>query len=115
VSSQVIYADRELQDVDTKALDVTSGEAAALAADSTYFVQNTGLRKDGGPVGMHHYACLIQVASEPTTAAQLKRARAGAVLLQPGGEGAKYKKQAGKTGYVWSPYGEVSVSINQAP
>ena len=115
MSSLLIYADRELQDIDTKALDVISGEAAALAANTKYRVQNTGLRKDGGLVGMHHQACLIQVASEPATPAQLKRARAGAVLLQPGGEGAEYEKQDGKTGYVWSPYGEVSVSINPAP
>ena len=114
MSSLLIYADRELQDIDTKALDVVSGEAAALAANTKYRVQNTGLRKDGGLVGMHHYACLIQAASEPATPAQLKRARAGAVLLEPCGEAESYEVEAGKKGYIWSPYGEVSVSINPA-
>ncbi len=115
MSSLVIYANKDLQDIDAEALDVITGSAAPLTDGTVYHVQNTGLQANEQLVGRHHYACLVQVATEPDTADKIKRARAGAVLLLPFGEGARYEPKAGKTGYVWSPYGEVSVSINPSP
>ena len=115
MSSLVIYANKEFQDIDADALDVISGAAAALTDGTVYYVQNTGLQANEQLVGRHHYACLIQVDNEPNDAAAIRRARAGAVLLRPFGEGATYEPVSGKTGYIWSPYGEVSVSINPSP
>jgi len=114
MSSLVIYADLDLADIDSEALDVITGAASALTDGTTYYVQNTGLRQDEALVGRHHYACLVQLDSEPSGEA-LRRARAGAVLLRPFGEGVSYEPETGKTGYIWSPYGEVSVSINPSP
>lgn len=115
MSSLTLYADRALQDLDASCVVVIGGAKTALADDTTYRVQNTGLDSDGRPVGAHHYVYLIRTASEPESAADLKRARAAAEVLEPNGEHVTYKKAAGVTGFIWSPYGEVSVSVNPSP
>ena len=115
MSSLVIYADREMQDLDAECAAVIGGATTALTDGTDYSIQNTGLDARGHPVGAHHFVYLIQTASEPATAEDLKRARAGAGVLTPNGDPIGYSKETGLTGYIWSPYGEVSVSVNEAP
>ena len=115
MSSLVIYADRDLQDLDAECAAVIGGATTALADSTTYSVQNTGLDERGHPVGAHHFVYMIQTASQPTSAEDLKRARAGAAVLTPNGDPIGYSKESGLTGYIWSPYGEVSVSVNLTP
>ena len=115
MSSLVIYADREMQELDAACMAVIGGAATALVDGTDYSVQNTGLDARGHPVGAHHFVYIIQTVSEPASAEDLKRARAGAGVLTPNGEPIGYTKESGLNGYIWSPYGEVSVSVNVAP
>ena len=112
MASLTMYVNRELQDIDAVALDVISGNAVALTDGTTYRVQNTAFDSEGRRVGSHHYACLVQTSAEPAVVAQLKRALTGASIMHPNGEPVYYTPASGESGYIWSPYGDVSISIN---
>ena len=117
MSSLVIYADRDLKNFDTDCMAVETGALTALADDTTYRVQNTGHDPQGltRTIGAHHYVYLVQLARAPASAAALRRALGAAAVLKPNEDPIGYSKETGKTGYIWSPFGAVSVSVNPAP
>ncbi len=117
MSSLTIVADRILKNIDTDAVAPINGAKVALTDGTDYLLQHAMVDEDGveWTVGMHHYACIVQLPSEPNNPAKLLRARQAAILIMPGLEPIDYKPAAGVTGYIWSPYGPVAVSINPSP
>ena len=117
MSSLVIYADRALKNIDSDCMAVADGALTPLTTDTIYSVQNTGHNAQGDThtIGGHHYAYLVQLSAEPATPAALRRALAAAAVLKPFDEATAYSVKTSKVGYVWSPHGEVSVSVNENP
>ncbi len=114
MTSLAIVADRSLKNIDADAVAPIGGAKVALTEGADYLLQHAMVDENGveWTVGMHHYVCIVQLASKPVAAADLLRARQAAILLLPGQEPKDYQPAAGLTGYIWSPYGPVAVSIN---
>ena len=117
MSSLTILADRTLKNIDTDAVAPIGGANVPLTAGTDYSLQNAMVDGDGvvWTIGMHHYACIVQLPSQPVTPADLLRARQAAILIMPEELPIVYQPAAGVVGYIWSPYGPVAVSINPSP